>query len=259
MSRKGRWVLGIGLAVALAFVLGLVVSSRDREPSTLDHPRTVVSHETLGMDRGTSYYFETLKSAHWRQTFGYHYAEDAYSVDKCVDAIVRLGTSVYRRLEGQAQVVLLLSDVVAENPSSSVRAAAATSLANLSARAPSAPAILVPDPGDRLLAIMKELDGLHDENGVRRNDSPGTRQHVSNLVDELGRLEFDADDLLTSQNALKFFLTRPFILGEGDPTLRETFDRATARRMQSVVDGTLANASAGPIPSTPGSPGSTGR
>jgi hypothetical protein len=202
----------------------------------------VIFYDICGMDRGTSYYFETLSKAHDKQTFGYRYGEDTYLVDKCVDAINRLGAAPYSRLEGQAQVVLLLSDVLVEDPSALAKAAAATSLTNLATRTPAPPTTPISDRGDRLYAIMKELDGLHDAQGVRRSDSPGTRQHVAALVEEMGRLEFRAGDVLTTKNALKFFPTRQFVVRETDPTLRETFDRAMVRRMQSVIRETLNRA-----------------
>jgi hypothetical protein len=194
------------------------------------------------MDRGTSYYFDTVRNAHDRQTFGYRYDEDTYLVDKCVDAIHRLGTAEYPRVEGQAQVVLLLSDVLVEDPSSLAKASAATSLTQLALRTPAEPGTPVPDRGDRVLAVMKELDGLHDEQGRRRDDSPATRARVTSLVDEMGRLEFRAGDVLTAKNALKFFPTRPFVVRETDPATRQVFDRAIVRRMQVVVRETLNRA-----------------
>jgi hypothetical protein len=240
MSRTRRCATWSGTGALLVFVL--VASGCSKKLSSGGSAMDVFFYDICKMDRGTSYYYETLKNAHCNTTFCYQYAEDTYLVDKCVNAIIQLGSAQYSRLEGQAQVVLLLSDVLVEDPSSLAKASAATALTNLATRTPAAPATPIPDRGDRLLAIMKELDGLHDENGVRRNDSPGTRQHVSNLVDEMGRLEFRSGDVLTTKNALKFFPTHQFIVRETDPAMRDAFDRAMVRRMQAVTRETLNRA-----------------
>ena len=241
MSPRGasarRFVLA---ALLLAAVAGAGCS---RKLSTGGSAMDVFFYDICGMDRGTSYYYETLRAAHDKQTFVYRYGDDTYLVDKCVDAITRLGMAPYSRLEGQAQVVLLLSDVAVEDPSSLARASAATSLTNLATRTPAPPGTPVQDRGDRLLAIMRELDSLHDkQTGARRNDCPAVRQRVIALVDELGRLEFRAGDVLTTKNALKYFPTSEFVVRDTDPAMRETFDRAMVRRMQSVIRETLNRA-----------------
>jgi hypothetical protein len=235
--RSGGAVVVALLAVACAALPGC-----SRKLSAGGSAMDVLLYDVCGMDRGTSYYFDKVRTAHDRQTFGYRYDDDTYLVDKCVDAVNRLGTAEYPRIEGQAQVVLLLSDVLVEDPSSLAKASAAVSLTQLALRTPAEPGPAVPDRGDRALAVMKELDGLHDEQGRRRDDSPATRARVGSLADELGRLEFRAGDVLTAKNALKFFPTRAFVVRETDPELRRTYDRAIVRRMQVVVRETLNRA-----------------
>jgi hypothetical protein len=230
---------GIAATAVLAAVL---LGGCSRKLSSGGSAMDVILYDVCGMDRGTSYYFDTVRKAHDPQTYRYRYGEDTYLVDKCVDAIHHLGGAEYTRLEGRAQVVLLLSDVLVEDPSALAKAQAAVSLTQLGLRFPAPPGTPVPDRGDRVLAVMKELDGMHDEQGARRADSPATRARVSALVDELGRLEFRAGDVLTAKNALKFFPTRQFVVRETDPALREVLDRAMLRRMQVVVRETLNRA-----------------
>jgi HEAT repeat protein len=197
-------------------------------------------YDVLKMDRGTQYYYETVQQAHDPKNFCYRCSPDPYLADKCVDAIVHLGQAQYARIEGEAQVVLLLSEVLLEDPSALARSEAAVALAALGSRMDVPPGVYVHDRGDRYLEILKILDGMHDVNGHRHDDTPGTRQAVAAMIDEVGLLQFD--DLLTTKNGLKVFPARPYIVNETDPTLRASIERAILRRASALVRASLVAA-----------------
>src|SRR5262245_9103276 len=90
----------------------------------------------LGMDRDTAYYFNVVQRAHHPTTFCYRCTDDPYLADKCVDAIIHLGKANYSRLEGEAQVIVLLSDVLIEDPAALAKDRAAAALTLLGTKVP---------------------------------------------------------------------------------------------------------------------------
>src|SRR5262245_10925171 len=203
-------------------------------------------YDVLGMDRGTAYYYDVVHNAHDRKTFCYRCTDDPYLADKCVDAIVRLGSASYSRLEGEVQVILLLSDVLSEDPSALARNVAAGSLTRLSLKLPDVSAEHIPERGDRYLALLQELDGLHDENGLRKCDSEAPRARVAQIVEEIGKFEFPNPVL--EKDGLRFFPARKYVTDETDPVLRDVFDRAMVRRSRSLVLASLEGAVLDPVP-----------
>ena len=206
----------------------------------------VLTYDLFQMDRGTGEYYRIVLDAHDRKTFCYRCTDDTYLADKSLDAIYHLGNAHYARLEGEAQVILLLSDVLIEDKIASARNMAAGSLTRLALRIPEVPGPSVPDRGDRFLGLIHELDGLHDEQGRRRVDTPATRGRVIAIVDEIGSLDFA--NLKETKNALKYFPGRAFVTNETDRELRDAFDRAMARRSRAVVLATLEGKIDDPVP-----------
>jgi hypothetical protein len=206
----------------------------------------VLAYDVFGMERGTNDYYQIVLDAHDRKTFCYRCTDDNFLADKSLDAIYRLGNAHYARLEGEAQVILLLSDVLIEDKIASARNMAAGSLTRLAIRLPDVPGPSVPDRGDRFLGLVKELDGLHDEQGRRRVDTPATRRRVIAIVEEIGSLDFAR--LQDTKNALKYFPGRAFVTQETDRELRDAFDRAMTRRSRAVILASLEGKIDDPVP-----------
>jgi hypothetical protein len=207
----------------------------------------VLTYDILGMERGTSEYYQIVLDAHDRKTFAYRCTDDQYLADKSLDAIYRLGNAHYQRIEGEAQVILLLSDVLIEDKIASARNMAAGSLTRLALRLPEMPGPSIPDRGDRFLGLVKELDGLYDEKTGRRiHDTDATRRRVKAIVEEIGSLDFAR--LQDTKNALKYFPSRGLVTQEVDPTLREALDRTMTRRSRAVVLASLQGKIDDPVP-----------
>ena len=200
----------------------------------------VLAYDMLKMDRGTGYYFTTLQAAHDPTNYSYRASDDSFVADKCVDAIQHLGDAKYDRLEGEVQVILLLSDVLLEDPIVLAKIQSAEALTKLAIALPIAPAVDRPERGDRYLAVLKELDGMHDAEGRRKIDTPATRQRVVQLFDEIGSYRFPK--LLDTKNGLRFFPARRYVTVETDPALRDAIDRAMVRRARAVVIVSLTDA-----------------
>lgn len=238
VCRRGRlpssWVFASALAI-----LG-VGGGCSRKLSGGGGALDVLAYDMLKMDRGTGYYFTTLQGAHDRTNFAYRASEDPFLADKCVDAIRHLGDAKYDRLEGEVQVILLLSDVLLEDPIVLAKIQSAEALTKLALELPVAPVPDRPERGDRYLAVLKELDGMHDDEGRRKVDTPATRQRVIQLFDEIGSYRFPK--LLDTKNGLRFFPARRYVTAEVDPALREAIDRAMVRRSRAVVLVSLTDA-----------------
>lgn len=221
--------------------MGAVVAGGcSRKLSSGGGPMDALAYDILKMDRGTGWYFETLRSAHDRTNFAYRSTDDPFLADKCVDAIRHLGDAKYDRLEGEVQVILLLSDVLLEDPIVLAKIQAAEALTKLAIGLPTAPAADRPERGDRYLALLKELDAMHDEEGRRRNDTPAARTRVIAIFDEIGSFRFPK--LLDTKNGLRFFPARAYVTRETDPTVREAIDRAMVRRARAVIVVSLTDA-----------------
>ena len=243
-GRRDR-TLSSGFAVALLWALVLPVASLllvgcSRKLSHGGGALDVLAYDMLKMDRGTGYYFSTLQNAHDRTNFSYRESDDPFVADKCVDAIRRLGDAKYDRLEGEVQVILLLSDVLLEDPIVLAKVQAADALTKLAVTLPIAPAPDRPERGDRYLAVLKELDAMHDADGRRKIDTPATRQRVIQLFDEIGSYRFPK--LLDTKNGLRFFPARRYVTVETDPAIRDSIDRAMVRRARAVVLVSLTDA-----------------
>ncbi len=233
--------MGRGIAVVAGLVCLAAAPGCSRKLSSGGGAMDTIFYDWLGMDRGTAYYYDVVLNAHEKKNFAYKDSPDPYLADKCVDAVRRLGTAEYTRLEGQVQVILLLSDVLIEDPVSLAKDQAAGSLALLATRMPVVPFTPRPERGDRFLAQLRELrEVLHDPEGRRRQDTPATRQRVASIVEEIGT--YQLPNLQLTKDALRWFPSYPFITQETDPTLREVYDRAMVRRSREVVVASLTGA-----------------
>ncbi len=234
LGRRGRAGLaGAGCLVALLVSLPGCSSKLTTGGGAFE----VLAYDLLGMDRGTTYYYETLRSAHERATFDYRATEDPFLADKCVDAILRLGEASYSRLEGQVQVIVLLAEVAVEDPISLAKIEAYEALAKMALRLPVVPAAPRPERGDQLLALLKELDGMHDEQGRRRSDTPAARQRVATIVEQIGAFDLPTYQLVKS--GASWFPSRRYITQETAADLRDVFDRAMVRRSRALILSTL--------------------
>lgn len=234
-------VLAATLLLALAAAPGAGCSKKlSSGGSALD----VLVYDVLGFDRGTAYYFNVVQSAH-DASFAYKDTADPYLADKCVDAIVRLGDAHYTRLEGEVQVIVLLSDVLVEDPSALARNVAAASLTRLALRLPEAPGAPIPERGDRIVPLWDEIDSYHDESGRRRDSNPAVTARIAQRMDEYGRFEL-ADPVL-EKKTVRWFATKPYIANETDPQLREAYDRAMVRRSRSLVASALEGSVLDPV------------
>jgi len=236
LSLGRRRAAGLAGVACLAAVM-LPLPACSSKLSTGGGAFEVLAYDLLGMDRGTTYYYETLRSAHERATFDYKATEDPFLADKCVNAILKLGEASYSRLEGQVQVIVLLAEVAVEDPISLAKIEAYEALAKMALRLPVVPAAPHPERGDQFLALLKELDGLHDEQGRRRSDTPATRQRVSFVVEQIGAFDLPTYQLVKS--GASWFPSRKYITQETAPDLRDVFDRAMVRRSRALILSTL--------------------
>jgi hypothetical protein len=191
----------------------------------------VLMYDILGADRGAQYYYDLVRDSHDEQDFCYECGTDPYLVDKNIDAIHRLGDATYGRLEGQAQVVELMVELLLEDRSALARSAAATSLTKMAVRWPPYPSTPIPDEGERFLSLAPELARLY-ERGGGRSVSAADRPRALAVLRDLGDLDFD--DLSMEKKALKEFYGRPYLIGEQDPALRTAIDTALVKRSRAV-------------------------
>jgi hypothetical protein len=241
-TRRPRLVAALALGGLAAVGLGC-----SKKLSTGGSPIDAIAYDLLGMERGTAYYYDVVLNAHDKKTFHYRTTDDPYLADKCVDAIVHLGDASYARLEGEVQVVLLLSDVLSEDPSALAKNVAAGSLTRLALKLPEVPGPRVPERGDRYLKLLQELDAAHDPaTGRRLNDTEATKRRVAQVVEEIGNFEFPSPVL--ERDGLRFFPARKYVTEETDPTLRDVFDRAMVRRSRSLILASLQGAVLDPVP-----------
>jgi hypothetical protein len=246
IRKRYAWTVGL-LGAALMAGLGTGgCSSRYKKLSSGGSAMDVLVYDLLGQDREPRYYYDLLRRSHDESTWCYNCGADPFLVDKNIDAVERLGDASITRIEGQAQVVSLLVDMLVEDRSALARAAAARSLGKIAARLPNHPPPQVPDRGERFLALLQELDALHAPNGQGRPTTPGARARMAQIVTQIGDLRLE--DFTASKSAARFFWSRPFLIQEAEPTMRATIDTAVARRTDSLIAQALRAAVEDPVP-----------
>jgi hypothetical protein len=233
-SRPGA----VGLAAALAvLVAGPGCSASYKKLSSGGSAADVLVYDVFGADRDPSYYYSLVKRSHDEEDFCYRCGADPYLVDKNIDAIQRLGDAQYGRLEGQAQVLLLLAAVATEDRSPLARAASMTTLTKIGVKLPRYPAHPVDDDGRQFLALAKqELRALYQD-GRASPATPAQRARALEVLQRLGDLRFAQFD--QQKAALREFAGRSYLIDERDPALRSAIDTAIVQRSDALVRATL--------------------
>lgn len=196
-------------------------------------------YDVFGAERDPAYYFALLQRSRDPETFCYRCADDPYLIDKNVDAIQRLGDAPMARLEGQANVISLLMEILLEDRSALARSAAAVTLTKIGARLPRYADTGARDDGSRLASAMGEIQSLY-----RGGRSPGSLARVAALVTQVGDARFDQG--LFTKKALQFFGTTPALIDETDPAVRQALDTALTRKSREAVVYALSAAVEGP-------------
>lgn len=234
---RSRTVPGTALRFALPCLLLLLAAACSSQQKKLAVEEGNVFdgflYGTLGLDRDTTYYYQLVRDSHDPETFAYRPSPDKYIVDKNVDAVQRLGQGTYARLEGQAQVVSLLIDVLLEDRSALAQANAANSLTRLALRLPRYRAQGVEERGDTFLALLQELDGLWGPGGACTTNPAYGRQRTAQILEQIGR--FDVATITISKEMLTPFYTRDYLIDATDPAIRRAADTALTRRMGEAI------------------------
>lgn len=229
-----------GAVLALCALAALSACSDYKKLSRGGSFSDVVMHDVLGQDRPPGDYYQFIRSSHRSGDFCYACGDDNFLVDKNIDAVQRLGNAQFGRLEGEAEVLELFTEVLLEDCSALARASAANSITKIGVKLPAYSYCPVPDDGSRLLAMMRELDRMHDQNGRLRVCGPGAAQRVESLVTQIGNLKFD--QYLNTRNAIKLFYDRKYLVDATDPRLRSAIDTALVKRMRALVHAALSSA-----------------
>jgi hypothetical protein len=196
----------------------------------------IVVYDVFGADRDPSFYYSLVKRSHDEEDFCYRCGSDPYVVDKNIDAIQRLGDAAYGRLEGQAQVIILLAEVAIEDRSPLARAAAMTSLTKIGLKLPRYPGRPVEDDGRQFLALAGELRALYRDGACR----PSTAADRARAVEVLGRLgDLHFADFRLYKETLREFSGRNYLVDERDPAIRSAIDTATVKRSDALIRATL--------------------
>ena len=253
-ATTGRWTRG-----GTAFLLGLLAcvmlvpggcSSRQRKLSRGGNVADSFVHDFLGVDRDPDEYYNLVESSHDAQseTFQYRVTEDPFLIDKNIDAVTRLGDASIARLEGQAQVVVKLSEVLLEDPSSLARASAANSLTKIALRLPRyrVPTQQQEEMGDVFLALLQEMDRMYDRRGRPCGNAAAIRQRTIQILDQIG--DFQIQELSIAKDSLRPFYSRAYLIDASDPALRQAIDTALVKRMWALIRVSLQAALDDPIP-----------
>ena len=238
-ARELRRPLGaLALVTCAALGIGLFggCSSKHKKLHSGGGMMDQLVYGVFGADRGTEYYYNTAKNAHDEERFCYRCTADPFLVDKSIDATYHLGHAQYARLEGQAQVVVLLTDILLEDPAALAQANAANSLTRLTLKLPPYRLRGPEERGDRFLAQLKEMDGMHDAERKRRRPEICNfdyyRQRMVAILTQIG--DYEMQDLGVAKDALKVFYTRDYLIDARDPQIRAATDTALSKRMHSV-------------------------
>ncbi|MDJ0520584.1 MAG: HEAT repeat domain-containing protein [Planctomycetota bacterium] len=230
------WVTrGRALAVGLLIAATLVGCTRTKKLSGED--TTIfedLRYGVLGQDRPAEEYYRIVRERRDDRTGRYRVTQDKYLVDKTVDAVQRLGKLEYERLESQAQVMDLLGDVVASDPSALARTNAANSLTRLAVRLQQPDVRLVRDDGRGMRALVRQMDALHG--GARASRDPA---RTARLLDQLGRYELPTGAL--AREALRPLYTRRYLVESGG-AVRRALDQALVLRMREAARLSLEQA-----------------
>ncbi len=230
--RAGRFPhLGPTALLACAVVLSACSASREKL-SDSNNVGDVLFYEILRQDRSPTYYYGLVRDSH-TEKFGYIRSDDPYIVDKNVNAIQKLGQAEYARLEGQAQVVALLAEILVDDPAALAQANAANSLTRIGLKIPQYRSRGLEERGDRFLALLQEMDRIHHDGACGRTTLAASRGRVIQILNEIG--QFEMATLTLARDAMKPFYTRNYLIDAADPGIRQAADGALTRRMGEVI------------------------
>ncbi len=199
-----------------------------------------IFYDVLGGERPGRYYFDVVRNSRDPERFSYRFGTDPYLVDKNVDALQRLGDLPYARLEGQANVIVMLMEVLLEDASALARSAAAVSLTKIGARLPRYADAGRADDGSLLVSGLAELDALYGPARGGRPLGPPERARAAQVIAAVGDARFE-EGLLTKK-ALQYFGTTDALIDEADPGVRQALDVALTRKSREAVVYALAAA-----------------
>lgn len=232
---------GVWWVIALVLVGLAGCSSRYKKLRRGGSAKDFVVHDMLDRDRCPQDYYCLIRSSHREKDFCYECGQsDPFLVDKNIDAVERLGRAGYGRLEGQAEVVELLSEVAMEDRSALARAQAVTSLTQIGVKLPRYGACEITDNGSELLRLMREIDQVYAGQaqraaGQNRSCPPASRTYLASRFARIGSLRFGAADFAYNRQSLRFFYGRRAIVDEQDPGVRQAIDTALAMRTREVI------------------------
>jgi HEAT repeat protein len=219
--------------VALVGVLG-GCSNKQKKLSSGDDMLGQLYYDVLGGERAPSYYFDILQNSHEAETFCYRCDDDPYLVDKNVDAITRLGGAPYGRLEGLANTIVLMVEVLLEDPSALARSQAAVSLTRIGAKLPRYATRGPVDDGSALAQAIAEIQGIYTS-----RQSAAYRDRLAQLLAQVGEASYDPG--VYAKKALQLFGTTPGLVEERDPGVRVALETAIVKvARQAIVYGLTA-------------------
>lgn len=233
--RRGEYWNGAAAMLALLGVVGCLAgcSSSQKKLSSGGSVTDVLVYDILKKDRNPDYYYELVRDSHDKEKFCYRCSDDIFLVDKSVDAVQKLGGARVARLEGQAQVVALLTDVLLEDPSALAQANAANSMTRIGLKLPQYRSRGLEERGDYFLSLLKELDAIYGPGGLMCSNPAAARARVVTILDTIGN--FEMATLMLAKDTLKPFYTRDFLIDSKDPQIRQANDTALVKRMGEVI------------------------
>lgn len=239
--RAAAGLTALALVALAALPLG-GCSNRQKKLSTGGGLGESMSELFGGGTKDPAYYYGLVRDSHDAESFQYRSVKDPYLVDKNIDALQHLGDGPFARLEGQANTVTMLVEVLLEDASSLARSAAAVSLTKIGARLPRYGTSGPVDDGSGLAAAMGELTRIYGSTG--RRCSPPDRQRAAALVRQIGDARY-AQGLYTKK-ALQFLGTQEGLINETDPVVRPAIDAALTRKTREAVVYALTAGVEGP-------------
>lgn len=239
-TRGREVILRAGAVLLAAGLLAACSASQQKLSSEGASPIDGLVHDVLGIDRNPSYYYELVRDSHDAEDFGYRPSQDPFVIDKNVDAVQKLGQAEFARLEGQAQVVDKLTDVLLEDPSALAQANAANSLTRLGLKLPQYRSRGLQERGDVFLALLREMDAIHAAGGALQTNPGWARRRTIEILDRIGR--FEMATLILAKDTLRPFFTRDYLIDASDPAIRQAADTALVRRMGEVIRLALRSA-----------------
>ena len=238
LRRRAEYSEGAATLLALLALLGAAgllggCSSSQKKLSSGGSATDFIVYDVLKKDRDPDYYYELVRDSHDKEKFCYRCSDDVFLVDKSVDAVQKLGGARVARLEGQAQVVALLTDVLLEDPSALAQANAANSMTRIGLKLPQYRSRGLEERGDYFLSLLKELDAMYAQGGLMCSNPAAGRARVIQILDTIGN--FEMATLMLAKDTLKPFYTRDFLIDSKDAGIRQANDTALVKRMGEVI------------------------